>query len=149
MEHLRVPTVEIAVAILATDGRHEGRIFVPAAAAAHAGPTRPSEWLDDAATFLPFWPAGAEHPVLLAKASLAVLTVPAQAEAHDALAEGTLHAVEVVCAGVAWRGQVAFDRSRLLDFLNQADRFFVLRDGAHDHVVHKRHVTRVRETAEE
>lgn len=150
MDQLRVPTVMIRVEVRMADGSDlVGRIYAPAAAAAHAGPMRADEWLDDPAPFLPFLPEGAERPVLLGKASVAVVTVPERAQAHDPDAEGALHAVEVECGGRVWHGRVAFDLPRLLDLLNRPEPFFVLRDGARDHLVHKRHVTRVSEGAEE
>lgn len=150
MEDLRVPTVAIAVELWLADGRRlTGRIFVPAAASAHSGPMRPDEWLNDAAAFLPFLPDGEPRTVLLAKASLAALTVPARAPSHDLEGEGALHRVELECGGQTWRGQVAFDLPRLLDFLNRPERFCVVRDGAREHVLNKRHVTRVSETHEE
>ena len=150
MDDLRVPTVAIPVELRLGDGRRlAGRIFVPAAAAAHSGPMRPDEWLNEPAPFLPFLPDDEQRPLLLAKATLAGLTVPARAQAHDPEVEGALHAVAVECGGQTWRGQVAFDLPRLLDFLNRPERFFVLRDGARDHLLNKHHVTRVSETAEE
>jgi hypothetical protein len=143
MNDLRVPTVAITVALRLGDGRRlAGRVFVPAAAAAHSGPMRPDEWLEEPAAFLPFLPDGEDRPLLLAKATLAAMTVPADAQAHEPGVEGTLHAVEVECGGETWRGQVAFDLPRLLDLLNRPERFFVLRDGEHDHLLNKQHVTR-------
>jgi len=147
MNDLRVPTVALGVEVRLADGRGlMGRIFVPATAATHAGPMRPDEWLNEPALFLPFLPDGEERPLLLAKATLAGLTVPAHAQAHEPEVEGALHAVEVECGGQTFRGQVAFDLPRLLDFLNRPERFFVLRDGARDHLLSKRHVARVSET---
>lgn len=150
MEDLRVPTVAVAVEVRLGDGRLlSGRIFAPAAAAAHSGPMRPDEWLNDPAPFLPFLPDGQNRPVLLARTAVAVMTVPARAQAHEPEVEGALRAVVVECAGQTWRGQMAFHLPRLLDFLNQSDCFCVLRDGARDHLLNKRHVTQVSETEEE
>lgn len=148
MEELRVPVVAVAVEVQLAGGRAlQGQVFVPASASSHPGPMRLDEWLNDATEFVPFRSDGEDVTLLLAKAAVVAMTTPGGAP-HDPEVEGSLHRVRVEAGGRSYDGSVAFELPRLLDFLNRAERFFVVRDGERDHVVHKRHVTLAGEPAE-
>src|SRR5437764_14378719 len=82
MDELRIPTLTLAADVLLADGRqYAGRLFVPAAAPRHAGPTRASEWLNEPAEFFAFLPDDSSDPVMVNKGE--VLFVSWTAEAND------------------------------------------------------------------
>lgn len=147
MNELRVPTVALAAEILCADGRTLlGRIFVPAAASHHEGPTRPEEWINEPRGFFPFLPDDASGPLILNKEQLVVVTVAfVPSEDHGELER----AVRIECAGRTLEGNLHIEmptnQQRVLDYLNQPPAFVPLYAGERLHLVHKRHVTRLTE----
>ena len=112
MDTLRVPTVTLEAEILFTDGReYPGRIFVPAAAPRHSGPTRAEEWLNQAAEFFAFLPDDAEAPVMLNKGEVLAVSVHAEANTSDAfdLVGSPERQVEIECAGRKFEGSIVID----------------------------------------
>src|SRR5260370_25180915 len=102
MDELRIPTLTLAADVLLTDGRqYAGRLFVPAAAPRHAGPTRASEWLNEPTEFFAFLPDDSPDPVMMNKGEVLFFILPAEANDTGSLDE--IHtprpAVEVECAG--------------------------------------------------
>src|SRR4051812_30989628 len=126
MEELRIPTVKLSADIVFTDGRqYPGRLFVPAAAERHTGPTRASEWLNEPAEFFAFLPDDSSVPIMVNKGEVLYVTVPA--EANNGVTDETgapRHAVEIECAGRRLEGQLAIDmpsgHTRVLDYLNRS-----------------------------
>jgi hypothetical protein len=148
MNELRVPTVALPAEIACADGRTLlGRIFVPAAASHHEGPTRPEEWINDTRWFFPFLPDDASGPLVLNKEQLVVVSVAFEpTEDHGELER----AVRIECGGRTLEGNLHIEmptnQQRVLDYLNQAPAFVPLYSGDRLHLVHKRHVTRITES---
>lgn len=150
MDTLRVPTVTLEAEILFTDGReYPGRIFVPAAAPRHSGPTRAEEWLNQAAEFFAFLPDDAEAPVMLNKGEVLAVSVHADANTSDAFdfVGSPERQVEIECAGRKFEGSIVIDnpagQTRVLDHLNRPERFLTVRAGERHHLVRKGSITRV------
>jgi hypothetical protein len=150
MQDLRVPVATIPADVVLTDGRaFSGHIFVPLVASTHEGPTRPDELLNDRSSFLPFRTAGAEAPVLLGKAQLLLITVPAWQDTADG--EGSVVFPERLAAfelgDRTVEGTVLIDmpehKGRMLDYLNHSGMFITVRDGERRHLVQKEHLLRV------
>ncbi len=156
MSELRIPTVVLNAEVECADGRRfTGRIFMPAASPRHPGPTRPEEWLNEAAPFFPFLPDDAAGPVLMNKRELLVVSVPASADDGD-LPEGAANPVRRVALEAEQRrieGTLIIDmpknQLRVLDYLNRPEAFLTLRDGALHHLVQKERITRVIELLED
>jgi hypothetical protein len=156
MDELRVPTVALAAEVLCADGRRfRGRIFVPAAAPTHAGPTRAEDWMNESPLFFPFLPEEGGQAVLLNKRETLVVTVAAETDAEDLAEEATgpLHRVAVEAEGARLEGIMVVTmpegHSRVLDYLNRPQRFLTLREGERHHLIQKERITRVLEIAEE
>ena len=149
MSELRVPTIATTAQVACADGRSfSGRVFVPASAFRHTGPMRPEEWINEPAAFFPFLPDREDLPVLLNKQQVVAITIATPASDEDlAPAEDGVRRVEVECGAVRFEGELRIDmpvgQRRVLDTLNRPERFVVLRAGKRQHLVHKRHITRV------
>ncbi len=156
MSELRIPTVALNAEVECADGRRfTGRIFMPAASPRHPGPTRPEEWMNEAAAFFPFLPDDAASPMLLNKREILVVSVPASADDGD-LPEGADNPVRRVALEAEKRrieGRLVIDmpenQLRVLDYLNRREAFVTLRDGALHHLVQKERITRVIELRED
>jgi len=153
MTELRVPTVAMAAEVTCADGRtFAGRIFVPAAASRHSGPTRPDEWINEPLPYFPFLPDDATVPVMLNKYTVLVVTVQ-EDEAQGEEPLGIQRRVAVECGARRLEGMLQIDmpenQRRVLDCLNRFELFLTLRDGPRRHLVQKQHITRVVEIREE
>jgi hypothetical protein len=142
--------VPVSAKALCADGRvFSGRIFLPASAASHAGPTRPEEWLNGPAAFFPFQPEEGGAPVLLNKHELLWLSVPAPAfEAEIADLHGLVtRFVQIECGVHAIAGMLLIDlpedRARVLDHLNRPEAFLTVWEGERHHLVNKHRITRL------
>jgi hypothetical protein len=149
---LRVPTVALAAEIYAADGRvFRGRIFVPAAAPRHEGAERAVEWINEGGPFFPFLPDEASTAVILNKHEVLAVTVAAEADIGDVTDETLpdVRRVVVECGDRRFEGNVVVDmpehHRRVLDFLNRAEPFLVLRDADRHHLVQKARIARVLE----
>lgn len=154
MSELSVPTVALPVEVVYADGRSfTGRVFTPASSALHAGPMRLEEWLNEPQAFFPFLPDGSAATILLSKEALVALNLPAAPRELDPETAGRAHEVIVECGAREWRGRMLIDlppgHDRVLDYINRPVGFVALREGEREHLIHKRHVTRVLETREE
>jgi hypothetical protein len=151
MEDLRVPKRRIPVEVLLPGGR-TGRLalFLSEVAADHTGPERPSDLLNGGDDFVPAFDETAKAMTFLNRSAIATVRLdPAvDADADEEVSIPTEHEVEVLLQdGTAIRGLASYlrpsDRSRLVDFLNEAPPFFRLIDGNVLVLVNKRHVVRV------
>ena len=156
MSELRIPTQSLSVVVTTAEGRSlSGQVFVPAASALHAGPMRPEEWINEPSSFFPFLAEGsAGGPILLNKSQVAVLSLAASSEEDDPLRETIIkRKVVVECATRRLEGMLSIDmpahHSRVLDYVNRPEPFLVLHEGDREHLIFKRHVTRVIEVREE
>jgi hypothetical protein len=150
----QVPRLLRAAEVLCSDGRVlRGRVFLPAAAEAHAGAMRAEEWMNERASFFPFLPDGEGRPVILNKAQVAVVTVAASADYDATLEQGgpPVKRVRVECGALRLEGDVLVDmpagQSRILDLLNRPGAFLNVREGDRHHLVRKSGITRVIEPA--
>ncbi|MGC3996646.1 MAG: hypothetical protein QM767_03585 [Anaeromyxobacter sp.] len=151
METLRIPKHRVSAEVrLAGGAVRRVALFLAEAALDHAGPERPSDVLNDRHEFLPAFDEDAQTMTFLHRGAIALLRVPASAEATDPedLTLPTEHEVEVHLAdGAQLAGLVSYlrppDRSRLLDFLNEPAPFFALIEGDQVALIGKRHVARV------
>jgi hypothetical protein len=155
MSELRVPVVPVAAQALCADGRvFAGRIFVPASAANHPGPTTPEEWLNGPAAYFPFQPEDGGAPVILNKRELLWLSVPAPAyEAEIADLAGLItRSVQVECGAHAIAGMLLIampeHRSRVLDHLHRPEAFLTIWEGERHYLVNKRRITRIIDSRE-
>jgi hypothetical protein len=156
MSELRVPTVVLPVEIECADGRvFSGRIFVPAASPLHDGPTRPEEWLNEPSSFFPFLADESERPVLMNKRELLVLSVsvPKGPQGETADADSPVRRVRVEAEKRRLEGELVIEMPpghlRVLDYLNRAESFLLLREGGIHHLIQKERITRVIEIHEE
>jgi hypothetical protein len=153
---LQVPTLAVEAEVLCADGRtFRGRVFMPDIAATHSGPMRPAEWMNEPSPFFPFRPEDGSRSFLLNRSEVLVFTVAAgpDADPADDEAGGGLHRrVVVECRDRRFDGEVIIDMpehlSRVQDYLNRADPFLIVRDGARIHLIRKARITRVLEPKE-
>jgi hypothetical protein len=149
MDELKIPTVTLAADVVFSDGRqYPGRLFVPAAAPRHAGPTRAAEWLNEPAEFFAFLPDDSRDAIMVNKGEVLFVSVPAEANGDGSEdVETPRPAVEVECAGRRFEGHLAIDmpagQTRVLDDLNRSERFLTLRDGRRHYLLRKSGITRV------
>jgi hypothetical protein len=153
---LRVPVAALPVEVRYTDGRTvAGRIFVPATALHHAGPTRVDEWINEGGGFFPFLPNDSAQSVLVNKATVLAIVVPAWADEPDPAEEVPVpeKVLSIECAGASFQGVVRLDlpvhHGRVLDFLNLQAMFLTVRSGGRHLLINKAHVRRVIEVRED
>jgi hypothetical protein len=156
MAELRVPTVTLPAEVVDASGdRSAGRVFVPALASAHTGATRPEEWINGGGDFFPFLPEGAKGAVILNKSKVVVVIVAAPADPEEEEEEEGLprRRVSVECGRQRFEGTLLLDvrenQRRVLDYLNRAERFLVLRDGPRRLLIRKDAITRLHEGTQE
>ncbi len=153
MAELRVPTVTVDVDIVYADGNElSGRIFLPALASRHEGPTRADEWINDRVPFFPLVMEQQEGAVLLNKDRVVVLTVHGM---HPESAPSDMiptALVRVICAGHEYAGMFQIElpegRMRVQDYLNQPQRFIALYEGERCHLIRRIFIDRVVEIRE-
>jgi hypothetical protein len=155
MSELRIPTRMVSVVVTTADGRSlAGQVFVPADSARHPGPMRPDEWINEPYSFFPFLAEGsAGVPILLNKSQVAILSLTSASDEDRSEEVGLRRKVVVECGARRIEGMLRIEmpthHSRVLDQLNRPEPFLVLREGDRDHLIFKRHVTRVIEVREE
>jgi hypothetical protein len=147
MEALHVPMFETHVEVVTLPGRVlKGRVFVPAAARRHEGPMRMEEWMNSRSRFFPLVTEEGHPAVLINKTEVLMLTYPASlSQPPDA--PSTDHRVVVEFSEGRVEGILSIempeDHSRVLDFLNQAEEFFLLKAGDRHHLIQKNQVLEV------
>jgi hypothetical protein len=155
-DQLRVPTIPLECEVACADGRRwKGRVFLPATAQSHDGPTRAEEWINEAAPFFPFLADEESTVFLLNKREIVAITVEADADAGD-IVEGSqspTRRILVEAEGERLQGTIIIempdDHARPLDFLNRTEPFLTLRDGHRHHLVQKKRITRILEVQED
>jgi hypothetical protein len=145
---LRVPTISLPAELVFADGSNlRGNLFLPAASAVHGGPTSPREHLNAAGEFLAFLPDEVSVPVILNKAELLALSFEAAALPADDDPAFFERKVVLECGGRRIEGALSIDamqgQSRVLDYLNRADRFLPVRDESRDYLVNRLRISRV------
>lgn len=147
---LRVPTVALAAEIRYFDERAlNGRIFLPALAQNHGGPTRPDEWMNQGSMFFPFVPDAGGPAVILNKRYVIMLSLGAVQEFEVAEEVGAPRLVRIECGNLSVEGMLHIDmppqQSRVLDFVNRNDAFLTIRDGEQLHIIQKNRITLISE----
>lgn len=151
VNELRVPKHRVeAEAVLPGGDLLRVAIFLSDFSAHHQGAERLSDLLNGGQDFVPALDLDTSEMAFLNRAGVAVFRVAAEHE-RDPAAEFTLpteHEVQITLVdGSLLRGLVSFvlppERSRLVDFLNDAPPFFALLQNEQVALVNKRHVARV------
>lgn len=154
MSQLRVPTVPLPVEILDHDyNTVKGRIFLPAMAHRHEGPTRPDEWVNDSASFFPFAPDDGSAAILLNKQQVIALSVPLTSEERTIPIDLERTArVIIECGPSRFIGVLRIDmpdeKSRVLDYANRGERFLTLFETNRCHLIQKTFISRIIEIKE-
>lgn len=151
MDDLRVPKRRIPVEVLLPGGRTATMaMFLSEVAADHTGPERPSDLLNGGDDFVPAFDETGKVMTFLNRSAIAAVRLDPSLDTdlEEEVSIPTEHEVEVLLQdGTPLRGVVSFlrpaERSRLVDFLNEAPPFFRLLDSAVLVLVNKRHVARV------
>jgi hypothetical protein len=114
---------------------------------------RPDERLNDEADFFPFLTSGSEGPVIVNKRQVAwvafdVRSFPSLPDDEEYEAPPTPeHRVSVQCRGRQLEGVLVIDlpqyKSRVLDRLNQPERFLRLKEGHFLFYVSRDHISKV------
>lgn len=153
MSEYRIDKVRLRVAVTLANGHDlEGDVFLQASARYRAGPEDPIDLLNGEERFVPL-ERGPGDVLLVQKSHVAVVTMPLPRE-DDTVDRGVvgMHVELTLGGGVAWRGsifpEVRADRTRLVDFLNDARPDFVALF-THDRLVavNRRHVAFARPVA--
>ena len=149
MNELRVPTVALPAEIALADGRRiQGTMFRPAVSHSHDGPPRPDEWINASSEFLPFRPDGGEEALVINKSQLAIAKVVLPPE--DDVDGSALHQnVVVECSVGTVTGTVVINlpahTRRLLDFMNQPERFISVHSEQQCYLMNKAYITNIKE----
>jgi len=113
---------------------------------------RPDERLNDDADFFPFLPAGSNEPVIVNKRCVAWVTFdmgtfPPSQDDESLEVVSPEHRVRVDCRGRRLEGALVIDlpeyKSRVLDRLNQPERFLRIKDDRFLHYVSRDHISKV------
>ena len=154
MQQLQVPTRQIEVDLLLAGGRRlVGYLFLTEAPFQSGGPEDVVHVLNDERQFIPFVPDGAtSSPTALNKDHLVMVQVEngpfATPDSSLGQAEGeAVDRAVLLSDGTRVTGDICLDTpphaSRLVDKLNLADRFLVLRTASGHAFVHRRHIIHV------
>jgi hypothetical protein len=151
MDDLRVPKRRLPVEVVLPGGATpRGGRLLDGWAPGHGGPETVSDLLNGRDEFIPAFDEEAAAMAFLHRQAVAVARLPAGSE-PDPAGEVTIpteHEVEVALAdGSRLRGFVSFvlppERGRLVDFLNEKDRFFRLAEPGGVALVSRAHVASV------
>jgi hypothetical protein len=142
----RVPKQRTPVEVLLADGTaRRCAVFLGTQSEHHDGPERVLDLLEEGGEFFPLHDDSLAGVTLLARDAIAAVRVAPWAEAAELPIEHPV-AVYLTC-GRAIEGVVSFaaapNRARVVDHLNEAQRFFVLQEPLTVSLVNKRHVVRV------
>jgi len=142
-----IPRVAVPATLRMTGGQPlDGEIYVMERVPQHAGPETPLDMLNRAEGFFPFRPrAGTAAVLLVAKSRTVTLTVsppPADSARLSAAKQASL--VLTLADGSELSGSATLElpkhHSRILDYLNAVEPFFVIATADHMHIVNRAHV---------
>jgi len=148
-DDLRVPKRRAQVEVLLPDGSaREVTVFLAEFAPRHSGPERLSDLLNAADDFVPALDVAADAMTFLNRHGIAAARVGREWELAEEAPSGEKHEVEItLVGGTTLRGTVTVvlppGRTRLLDFLNDAQPFLRLAESEKIALVNKRHIARV------
>jgi hypothetical protein len=149
-DELKVPKRRAPVELVLPygNGSRQVMVFLAEFAGSHAGHERLSDLLNGPNEFLPAVDLTTDTMSFVGRAGIAAARCGKEWESNYGLGEVEEHEVQITLAdGTALRGIVQFelppDRSRLLDYLNDAQPFVRLDEGEKVALVNKRHIARV------
>ncbi len=149
-DELKVPKRRVQVEVLlAGGGARQVTVFLAGFASSHAGRERLSDLLNAAeGEFVPAIDADSDELMFLNRRSVAVAHVLREWESDEELTGGSEHEVEIdLIDGTHLLGTVRYvmppERSRLNDYLNDAQPFVRLERGDKVTLVNKQHIARV------
>jgi hypothetical protein len=149
-DELKVPKRRVQVEVfLAGGGARQVTVFLAGFASSHAGRERLSDLLNAAeGEFVPAIDADSDELMFLNRQSVAVAHVLREWESDEDLIGGLEHEVEIdLTDGTRLHGTVRYvmppERSRLNDYLNDAQPFVRLEHDEKVTLVNKRHIARV------
>lgn len=151
MNELRVPKQRVEVELLLPGGESRRvAVFLAEFASHHRGGERLSDLLNGPGAFFPAVDIDADQVSFINRTAIAVARVAPEGE-PDPSAEFTLpteHEVAITLVdGTTIEGLIAFvkppERSRLMDYLNEAPPFFRVLEGQRVSLVNKAHVARI------
>jgi len=148
-DELRVPKRRVQVEVFLPGGAaREVTIFLAEYAPRHSGPERLSDLLNADDEFIPAVDVVTGTMTFLGRRSIAAARVARESELGEDPVQGEHHEVEITLTdGTALRGTLNVvlptDRSRLLDYLNDAQPFVRLTEANKVALINKRHIARV------
>jgi hypothetical protein len=148
-EDLKVPKRRVQVEVLIPGGgARQVIVFLAEFAPTHTGPERLSDLLNAEDEFVPALDVATDTMMFLGRHSIAAARVAHEWELGEQIEEGVKHEVEITLTdGTTLRGAVFFvlphARSRLLDYLNDAQPFVRLAEPSRVALINKRHIARV------
>jgi hypothetical protein len=148
-DELTVPKRRVQVEVLIPGGgARQVIVFLAEFAQTHSGPERLSDLLNAQAEFVPALDVATDTMMFLGRHSIAAARVAHEWELGEQPEEGAQHEVEIALTdGTPLRGSVFFllphARSRLLDYLNDAQPFVRLAEPEKIALINKRHIARV------
>lgn len=151
MEQLRVPKRRVDVELLLIGaGRQRVAVFLAEFSSVHEGHERLSDLLGGPAEFVPAVDSGTGAALFVHLSSIGAALAPPEEALDDDATLPTEHEVEVTLLdGQTLSGVLSFvrppERSRIVDFLNDAPAFFPLMIGERVAFINKARVTRVAE----
>ncbi|GAC1347964.1 MAG: hypothetical protein NVS2B9_10910 [Myxococcales bacterium] len=149
MDQLRVPKQRVEVELLLLGaGRQRVAVFLAEFSSVHEGRERLADLLSGQAEFIPAVDPSTNAAVFVRIASIGAALAGAGEALDDDATLPTEHEVEVTLQdGQSLSGVLSYvrppERSRIVDFLNDAPGFFPLMVGDRVAFINKRRVTRV------
>jgi hypothetical protein len=148
-EDLKVPKQRAEVEVLLPGGAaRQVVVFLSEFASTHSGRERLSDLLNGGEDFVPALDTLTGNMTFLGRQSIAAARVAPEWEPADETVMASEHELEVTLAdGTVLHGRVRIvmppERSRLLDYLNDAPPFLKLVERGSVALVNKRHIARV------
>ena len=148
-DELKVPKRRAQVEVQLPGGAtRQVTVFLAAFASKHSGPERLSDLLNAGDEFVPALDNATDAMTFLSRHGIAAARVAPELEWGEELTGGEQHELEITLVdGTVLRGTVTFvmppDKSRLLDYLNDAQPFVRLSEREKVALVNKRHIARV------
>lgn len=148
-EELKVPKRRVQVEVLVPgSGARQVIVFLAEFASLHTGPERLSDLLNAQDKFIPAFDVASETMLFLGRDSIAAARVAREWELGELPEDGPRHEVEIALTdGTLLTGTVTLvlppERSRLLDYLNDAQPFVRLTEPTRVALINKRHIARV------
>lgn len=139
-------TVEVAIRFLGQEVVR-GHLFLALMAKSHAGPETVLDLMNEPEPFFVLKVEGQPPVRMVNKERIVEVEVSGQPEEEPSVSkeeEMTLMFQDGFSLSGTARVELPPAKSRLIDFLNNSDRFFELRDGGALHIVNRKHISHVK-----